>query len=70
LTIVPPNTPNALPATISKATYIGSEMEYLVETTVRPIFIVSTDVDEPRQVGETVALTFSQPGPVLIEDDT
>jgi iron(III) transport system ATP-binding protein len=68
MSIMPRDTPNALPATIAKATYVGSEMEYLVETPVRSVFIVSSAVDEPRQAGEAVALAFSELGPVLIRD--
>ena len=68
LSIVPRDTPNALPATISKAIYVGSEMEYVMETDVQPVFVVSAVVDKPQQVGETVALAFSQTGPVLIRN--
>jgi iron(III) transport system ATP-binding protein len=68
LSIVSRDTPNGLPATISKATYVGSAMEYIVETPIRPVFVVSPAVDEPRPVGETVALMFSPSGTVLIRN--
>ena len=68
LSIVPRDTPNALPATISKAIYVGSEMEYVMETGLQPVFVISTAVDKPHHVGETVALAFSQTGPVLIKN--
>jgi len=66
LSIVARDTPNTLPATIAKATYVGSDMEYMVETPVRPMFVVSSKVDRPYEVGEAVALAFSDSGPVLI----
>ena len=68
LSIVSRDTPNALPATISKAIYVGSEMEYVMETGVQPVFVISAAVDKPHHVGETVALAFSQTGPVLIKN--
>ncbi len=55
-----------LPARVLKATYVGSVMEYAVETPVGTMFVVSDAVDAPHQPGESVTLEFAARGPVLI----
>lgn len=54
--------------TVAKATYVGSDMEYLVETAVGPLFIVSHRTDAPHPVGAAVAVTFAAVGPVLLPE--
>ncbi len=58
--------PGALSAKVIKSTYVGSVMEYAVETPVGTMFVVSDAVDQPHRPGETVSLEFARRGPVLI----
>ncbi len=57
---------NSLPGTVRKATYVGSHMEYMVETPSGTVFVVSPDVDAVREPGEPVAVLFPASGPVLV----
>lgn len=65
------STKNSLKATIRKATYVGSHMEYSIEakttkTHVETIFATSIDVNSVHKVGEDVFVTFAQGGAVLL----
>ncbi len=53
-------------ATIAKATYVGIHMEYTLETAFGSIFAVQEDVDNPLQIGQSVAVGLASTGPVLI----
>ncbi|MEM6985581.1 MAG: ABC transporter ATP-binding protein [Pseudomonadota bacterium] len=53
-------------AQIAKATYVGGHMEYTVDTPVGSLFSLSSDVDQPHSVGQTLGLSFSGSGPVLL----
>lgn len=57
---------NSIEATISKATYVGSHMEYTIETGFGPMFAVSGDVNSVFEAGAIVAMNFSESGPVLL----
>lgn len=64
--LVPNGTPDMITSKIAKATYVGGHMEYTVETPFGPLFAVSGNVDEPFALGQTMALSFSGSGPVLL----
>ncbi|MEW9807047.1 ABC transporter ATP-binding protein [Mesorhizobium sp. ZMM04-5] len=66
LTLNPHGTPDTLPGTISKATYVGSHLEFVVSTGLGEAFVVTPDVDAPFQAGQAVGLGFPARGPVLI----
>ncbi|WP_442581629.1 ABC transporter ATP-binding protein [Mesorhizobium sp. ASY16-5R] len=56
----------SLPGRISKATYVGSHMEYVIDLPTGPVFVVTPEVDQPLEAGKAVAVQFSASGPVLI----
>ncbi|WP_437344390.1 TOBE domain-containing protein, partial [Mesorhizobium marinum] len=58
LTLSPHGTPDTLPGTISKATYVGSHLEFVVSTGLGEAFVVTPDVDAPFQAGQAVGLGF------------
>ena len=62
----PAGTPNTLPGTLDKVTYVGSHLEFVVGTEFGEVFVVSPDVDAPFAAGETVGIGFPERGPVLI----
>ena len=55
-----------LAATIAKATYVGSRMEYTVEGDFGRVFVVADDVDDVLSPGEAVTLGFAASGPTLV----
>ena len=57
---------DTLPATISKATYVGSHMEYRLNTEFGDLFAVSGQVNAPWASGNLVGLSFMGSGPVLL----
>ena len=66
--IVKAGTKNALPAKLSKVTYVGKHLECFAETEAGDVFAICGDVDAPFAAGDTVALGFPERGPVLIGD--
>ena len=58
-----------VPATIAKATYVGSRMEYTVAADFGQLFAVIEDVDTPLLPGTEVSLSFEDRGPVLLPPD-
>ena len=59
-------TPDCLAALVQKATYVGSRMEYTVETGFGNLFAVLDDVDSPFEVGQSIAISFANSGPILL----
>ena len=57
---------DTLPATISKATYVGSHMEYRLSTEFGDLFAVSGRVNAPWAADDLVGLSFMGSGPVLL----
>ncbi len=51
---------------VSKATYVGSRMEYTIQAEFGPLFAVREDVDHPLPVGRKVTVGLSATGPVLL----
>jgi iron(III) transport system ATP-binding protein len=66
LVLHPAGTPDTLPVTIDKATYVGSHLEFVVSTALGEAFVVSPDVDAPFAAGQAAGLGFPAKGPVLI----
>ena len=56
----------AIPGTVAKATYVGSRMEYQVETDLGEVFVTSEDVDNIACTGEAAGLVLAETGPVLV----
>ncbi|MEM7378962.1 MAG: ABC transporter ATP-binding protein, partial [Pseudomonadota bacterium] len=64
--LVEASEPGLVSARIAKATYVGSHMEYTVDTPVGTLFATSPDVERPFNVGQDLALSFAGSGPVLL----
>ena len=55
-----------IPATVSKATYVGVRMEYTLIGEFGQVFAVQDDVDAPLEPGTDVRMAFASRGPVLL----
>ena len=55
-----------IPATVSKATYVGVRMEYTLTGDFGQVFAVQDDVDDPLTLGTKVRMRFARKGPVLL----
>ena len=62
----PPARRRRSPGTLSKVTYVGSHLEFVVATERGEVFAVSNDVDAPYAAGQAVGVGFAERGPVLI----
>ena len=56
----------ALHGVISKAAYLGSVMEYTVDTDIGPLFVIHGGVDRPLPIGAKVAVAFAPHGVIAI----
>jgi iron(III) transport system ATP-binding protein len=54
---------------IEKATYVGSHVEYTVNSAVGRVFAISNDVHNPFKPGTDVTFSFDYRGPVLLPPD-
>lgn len=61
--------PNGIAMTVSKATYVGSRMEYTLEASFGQVFVISEDVDTPLPSGAEVVVGLDEIGPVLLPAD-
>ena len=59
---------NTLQATIQKATYVGEQMEYIVQCALGQLFVTSSDTDNPIAAGSSVAIGFGVGDVVLLKD--
>ncbi len=66
--LLPPGSANALQAVIQKATYVGDQMEYMVQTPLGDLFVTSADTDVPFAAGTSVAVAFGEGDVVLLGD--
>ena len=53
-------------AVVNKATYVGSRMEYTLDSGFATMFAVQDDVDNPLSIGQEITVGFSETGPVLL----
>ena len=44
---------------VSYAAYLGKEIQYTIESTLGPLFVISSIVDEPFQQGDAVSVQFN-----------
>jgi iron(III) transport system ATP-binding protein len=65
LSAAPPG-PSALEGTVKKAAYLGSHMEYSVESPLGELFVVDGAVGRPFQAGTSVAVGFADHGVTVI----
>ena len=61
-------TPEGIPATVAKATYVGVRMEYTLTGTFGQVFAVHEDVDAPLTPGTETRMSFTEKGPVLLPE--
>ncbi len=61
-----PASDGALAGTIAKAAYVGTHMEYTIDTAAGALFAVCPRVDRPLAPGETVALTLAPRGIIVV----
>lgn len=57
---------DALPVKVTKSTYVGGHMEYMVEAAFGTLFAIVDNVESPFEVGQKVGMAFSGSGPVLL----
>ena len=55
-----------LSGTVSQAAYLGSRMEYSIDSEIGRLFVTSASVDAPLALGAPVALTLAGHGITLI----
>jgi iron(III) transport system ATP-binding protein len=60
-----PNGP-ALEATLAKAAYLGTHMEYTVTSAIGELFVVDRAIDRPLPVGTTLYVTLAEHGVTVI----
>jgi iron(III) transport system ATP-binding protein len=53
---------DGLPAILRKAAYLGSFYEYGFDTTLGPVFVVSTDLSQPLAAGAQTTLSLRAHG--------
>jgi len=68
LRLTTPDVDGVIPGVLAKSTYVGSRMEYLVETELGEIFVTNEAVDEVVAAGAKVGVALGERGPVLIPD--
>ncbi len=66
--LVAPGSPNSLDAVIQKATYVGEQMEYMIQTPLGDLFVTSGDTDHPRAPKSPVGVAFGEGEVVLLGD--
>ena len=55
-----------IPGTVAKAVYLGSHMEYAVETSLGDLFVIQHRIDAPLASGVEVSVVFSARGVSLV----
>jgi len=61
-----PGPDGALPGRVVKATYVGTHMEYTVETAAGTLFAICPKVDQPQAIGDRVALSLAPRGILIV----
>jgi iron(III) transport system ATP-binding protein len=56
-----------IPGKIIRLTYVGNHLEFTIATEFENLFATSSDVNSEFKVGDDVAITFADKGPVLLE---
>ncbi len=68
VSLQPAGSPDTLEATVQKATYVGEQMEYIVQSALGDLFVTSADTGHPIAAGSSVALGFGAGDVVLLRD--
>jgi iron(III) transport system ATP-binding protein len=64
---LPPGPAGALAGTIAKSTYLGTHMEYSIDTAAGMLFATCPRVERPLASGDKVALGLAPRGVVIVE---
>ena len=62
-----PGPANALPGTIAKASYLGTHMEYSIDTEAGTLFATCPRVERPLAAGDKVALVLAPRGVIVVK---
>ena len=57
----------SIEAEVVKATYLGSHMEYTLDTAVGELFVVEPDISNPVAIGTTISVSLRDHGIALVE---
>ena len=68
VTLLPAGSPDTLDGVVSKAIYVGEQMEYLVQTALGELFVTSADTEHPFAPDTPVAVALRQSDVVLLSD--
>ena len=68
VTLLPAGSPDTLDGVVSKAIYVGEQMEYLVQTALGELFVTSADTEHPFTADTPVAVALRQSDVVLLSD--
>ncbi len=61
------NLSGAIEAEVVKATYLGSHMEYTLDSEVGELFVVEPDISKPVSIGSTISVHLRDHGIALVE---
>jgi len=64
-----PGPAGALPGMIAKASYLGTHMEYSIDTEAGMLFATCPKVERPLAAGDRVALVLAPRGVIIVNDD-
>jgi iron(III) transport system ATP-binding protein len=68
VSLLPAGSPDTLDGVVSKAIYVGEQMEYLVQTALGELFVTSADTEHPFTADTPVAVALRQSDVVLLSD--
>ena len=63
-----PGHDGSLAGVIAKASYLGTHMEYSIDTAAGPVFATCPRVERPLGVGSAVALSLATRGMIVVDD--
>jgi iron(III) transport system ATP-binding protein len=61
-----PGPAGALKGTITKSSYVGTHMEYTIDTAAGALFATCVRVERPLAPGDAVALVFASRGVIVV----
>jgi len=61
------NIPGSIEAEVVKATYLGSHIEYTLDSAVGELFVVEPDISNPVGIGSTISVRLRDHGIALVE---
>ncbi len=68
INLFPSERHNTFDAVIKKCTYVGSHIEYRLDSNLGELFVVDHQTDSVFEEGQLVGISFSTSGPVLLSD--